>query len=105
MDLYALMVVRTNSCTTPLERYKLDDIFRKFYREDSSLEISITFDILGDKAILPNSVFNMLYAKMFTRQTSEAEAEKEDVYELFSIAASIIAKKFRCSPLLQEKLN
>ncbi len=46
MDLYSLMVVRTNSCTTPVERYKFDNIFRKFYGKDSSLEIRITFDIV-----------------------------------------------------------
>ena len=78
MDLYALMVVRTNSCKTRLERFKFDDIFRNFYGKDSSLEIRITFDILGDKEILPISVLNILYAQMFTPQISEAEAEEED---------------------------
>ncbi len=56
MDLYALMVIRSNICTTPSERYKFDDIFRKFYGNNSNLEIIITFDILGGKEILPNSV-------------------------------------------------
>ena len=93
MDLYALMVVRTNSCKTRLERFKFDDIFRNFYGKDSSLEIRITFDILGDKEILPISVLNILYAQMFTPQISEAEAEEEDVSELCSVAACILAKK------------
>lgn len=105
MDLYALMVVRTNSCKTRLERFKFDDIFRNFYGKDSSLEIRITFDILGDKEILPISVLNILYAQMFTPQISEAEAEEEDIYELCSVAACILAKKFRCSPLFRERMN
>ena len=105
MDLYSLMVVRTNSCTTPVERYKFDNIFRKFYGKDSSLEIRITFDILGDKSILPISVLNILYAQMFTPQISEAEADEEDIYELCSVAACILAKNFRASPLFRERLN
>jgi len=52
MDLYALMVVRANSCKTTVDRAKFDDVFRKFYGQDSSLEVRITFDILGNKSIL-----------------------------------------------------
>jgi hypothetical protein len=88
------MVVRTNSCKTPLEMYKFDDFFQKYYGKDSSLEIRITFVILGDKAILPISVLKILHAQMFTTQISEAEAEEEDVYELCSVAACILDKFF-----------
>ncbi len=93
MDLYALMVVRTNSWTKSVERYKFHNIFRKFYGKDSSLEIRIIFDILGDKSILPISVLNILYAQIFTPQISEAEAEEESIFELCSIAACIRAEK------------
>ena len=105
MDLYALMVVRANSCKTAVDRYNFDNIFRKFYGKDSSLEIRITFDILGDKSILPVNVLNILYGQMFTPQISEAESDEDDVYELCSVAACILANNFRCSPLLRERLN
>ena len=75
MDLYALMVVRANSCKTAVDRSKFDGIFQKFYAQDSSLKVRITFDILGDKSILPVNVL------------------------------SILANKFYCSPLFRERLN
>jgi hypothetical protein len=102
MDLYTLMVVRANSCKTAVDRFKFDDIFRKFYSQDSSLKVRITFDILGDKSILPVNVLNILYAQMYTPQISEAESDEDVIYELRSVAACILANKFRCSPLFQE---
>jgi hypothetical protein len=40
---------------------------------------------------------------MFAPHISEAEAEEENVFELYSVAACILAKK--CSPLFWERLN
>jgi hypothetical protein len=94
MDLYALMVVRANSCKTAVDRSKFDDIFWKFYGQDSSLKVRITFDILGNKSILTINVLSILYAQMFTPQVSEAESDEDDIYELCSVAACILAKKF-----------
>ena len=105
MDLYALMVVRANSYKTAVDRSKFDDIFWKFYGQDSSLKVRITFDILGDKSILPVNVLSILYAQMFTPQVSEAESDEDDIYKLCSVAACILAKKIRCSPLFRERLN
>jgi hypothetical protein len=105
MDLYALMVVRANSCKTTVDWAKFDDIFRKFYGQDSSLEVRITFDILGNKSILPVNVLSILYAQIFTPQVSEAESDEDDIYDLCSVAACILAKKFHCSPLFWERLN
>jgi len=42
---------------------------------------------------------------MFTPQVSEAESDEDDIHELCSVAACILAKKFRCSPLFWERLN
>jgi len=81
MDLYALMVVRANSCKTAVDRFKFDDIFWKFYSQDSSFEVRISFDILGDKSILPVNVLNILYDQMHTPQISETESDEDDIYE------------------------
>jgi hypothetical protein len=105
MDLYALMVVRANSCKTAVDRLKFDVIFSEFYGQDSSLKVRITFDILSNKSILPVNVLSILYAQMFTPQVSEAESDEDDIHELCSVAACILAKKFRCSPLFWERLN
>jgi hypothetical protein len=42
---------------------------------------------------------------MFTPQVSQAESDEDDIYDLCSVAACILAKKFRCSPLFRERLN
>ena len=42
---------------------------------------------------------------MFTPQVSQAESDEDDIYDLCSVAACILAKKFHCSPLFQERLN
>jgi hypothetical protein len=94
MDLYLLMVVRANSCKTAVDRSKFDDIFWKFYGQDSSLEVRITFNILGDKSILPVNVLSILYAQMFTPQVSEAESDEDDIYEDVLLLHAFLLKNF-----------
>jgi hypothetical protein len=100
MDLYALMVVRGNSYKTTVDRARFDDIFRKFCGQDSSLEVRITFDVLGNKSILPVNVLSILL-----RCSPLKSVKRDDIYDLYSVAACILAKKFCCSPLFRERLN
>ncbi len=106
MDLHALMIVRSNTCISPTDRYKFDDIFRKYYGTDSTLEIRATFDFLGDKNILPHTVLNILYAQMFESELNEDKLDDDDeLYDLLSVAACVLAKKFWCSPVIHQRLN
>ncbi len=78
MDLFALMLIRTNSCSTFAERSNFDTIFSKFYGRDSGLGIRASFDMLANKNILPHKVLNIVYAQMFTEERNTSE-EEEDI--------------------------
>jgi hypothetical protein len=77
MDLFALMIIRTNSCGTFAERSNFDTIFCKFYGRDSGLAIRASFDMLANKNILPHKVLNIVYAQMFTEERNTSEEEED----------------------------
>jgi hypothetical protein len=106
MDLHALMIVQSNTCTSPTDRYKFDDVFRKYYGTYSTLEIRATFDFLGNKNILPHTVLNILYAQMFETELNEEDLDDDDeLCDLLSVAACVLAKKIRGSPVSRQRLN
>jgi hypothetical protein len=77
-----------------------------YYGADSTLEIRATFDFLGNKNILPHTVLNILYAQMFGTELNEEELDDDDeLYDLLSVAACVLAKNFRCSPVSRQRLN
>jgi hypothetical protein len=106
MDFHALMIVQSNTCITPSDRYKFDDKFRMYYGTDSTLEIHATFDFLGNKNILPQTVLNILYMQIFESELNEEELDDDDeLYDLLSAAACVLAEKIRCSPVICQRHN
>ncbi len=103
MDLFLLMIIRTNSCNTIAERSNFDQIFSRFYGRDSGLKKRTSFDILGSKNILPHKVLNIVYAQMFTEEKDAAE--DEDDLDFCALSACLLAKNFRNSPVFHERLN
>jgi hypothetical protein len=103
MDLFSLMIIRTNSCNTIAERSNLDQIFSRCYGRDSGLKIRTSFDILGSKNILPQNVLNIVYAQMFMEERDAAE-DKDDL-DFCALSACLLAKNLRKSPIFCERLN
>ena len=103
MDLFLLMIIRTNSCNTIAEKSNFDQIFSSFYGRDSGLKIRTSFDILASKNILPHKVLDIVYAQMFTVDRNASE-DKDDL-DFCALSACLLAKDFRKPPIFRERLN
>ncbi len=49
MDLHALMIVWSNTCISPTDRYQFDDIFKKYYGTDSTLVYGVLWHVCWPK--------------------------------------------------------
>ena len=103
MDLFSLMIIRTNSCNTIAEKSNFDQIFSRFYGRDSGLKIRTSFDILASKNILPQKVLDIVYAQMFTEDRNASE--DNDDLDFCALSACLLAKNFRKPPVFCERLN
>jgi hypothetical protein len=103
MDLFSLMIIRTNSCNTIAEKSNFDQIFSRFYGRDSGLKIRTSFDILASKNILPQKVLDIVYAQMFTEDRNASE--DNDDLDFCALSACLLAKNFRKPPVFRERLN
>jgi hypothetical protein len=91
MDLFALMMIRTNSYSPFAERRNIDTFFSKFYGRDSGLTIRASFDMLVNKNIRPHKVLNIIYAQMFTEERNTSEKEEETL-DFCALSACLLAK-------------
>ena len=65
MDLSSLLLLRSCSCKTALERQHFDDVYCQYYGDDIGFEIRSTCDMLTDKGVVSKMALDLICAEMF----------------------------------------
>ena len=75
-----------------MERLQFDKMFKKYFVDNTNLEILNAFDIIRDKGVLSSLALDIIYSQLFSSESYENDTLDEEVCAL---AAYILSNNYR----------